>query len=72
MTPISVFTVSGRRPALNVVVLCDYFELNGQSIHKTVTNSHFLMISGEFGAKHERNVGGTSIGTFFPSDLRIS
>ena len=67
----NVFTVSGRRYSLKVTVLCDYFELSGQSTHNTVTNNHFLMISGEFGAEHERNVGGTSIGTFFPLDVRI-
>ena len=71
MSLISVFTGSGRSPTLNVAVLRDYFELGGQSIHKTVTNNHFLTISGEFGAEHDRNIGGTSIGTFFCLDVRI-
>ena len=54
MSSNSVFTVSERRSILNVPVLRDYFELSGQSIHKTVTSNHFLTISGEL----ERNMTG--------------
>ena len=47
------------------MVLHDYLELSGQSIHKTVTNNHFLTITGEFGADSGRIIGGISIGFFF-------
>ena len=56
----------GKHPVVKVMVLRGYFELSGLSIHKLVANNHFLTISDEFGAEHERNMGGTSIGTFFP------
>ena len=57
---------------LKVIVLRDYFELGGQSIHKRIANDHFLTIPDEFGADSERIIRGMSIGLFFPFDLRIS
>ena len=55
-----------------MTVLRGYLELSGQSIHKIVTNDHFLTIPGEFGADSGRIIAGISIGLFFPFDLRIS
>ena len=52
-----------------MMVLRNYLELSGQSIHKTVTNNHFLTIPGEFGADSDQIVGGMSIGLFFPLRL---
>ena len=55
-----------------MIILRDYFELSGQPMHKTVTYNHFLMISGELGVEQARNIGGTSIGTLFSQNVRIS
>ena len=54
-----------------MIVLRDYFELSGQPVHKTVVHDHFLTIPDEFGADSERNIGGISIGLFFPFDMII-
>ena len=51
--------------ALKVMVLRDYLELSGLSIHKIIVHDHFLTIPGEFGADSDRIIGGISIGLFF-------
>ena len=48
-----------------MLVLRDYLELSGQSIHKMIANDHFLMIPDEFGADSERIIRGMSIGLLF-------
>ena len=57
MSLFAVFPLSGRGPAPKVTVLRDYLELSEQSIHKTVTDNHFLAISDEFGADSDRGIG---------------
>ena len=62
----------GRRPALKVTVLCDYFELSGPSIHRIVADILSMMIPGAFGVEYHRNICGISIGILFslrPPDI---
>ena len=54
-----------RRSTQKVTALLGYFELSGLSIHKIVTNDHFLTIPDEFRADYHRTMGGLSIGLFF-------
>ncbi len=54
-----------------LMILRDYFELSGQSIHETAVEYHFLTIPGVFGTECSRNIAGISIGIFSPLIHRI-
>ena len=40
----SAFSTVWEVPAQKVIVLCDYFELSGLSVHRTNDSYHFLTI----------------------------